>query len=321
MKAVFIRRFGGSDVLEVGDLPRPVPRRGEVLIAVHAASVNPRDWLIRSGRYVFRALLPRFPLVLGSDVSGVVAGVGAGVRGFRQGQEVYAMQPSSRGFGAYAGAIAVPAAAVAAKPATLSHEEAAGVPLAALTARQALVGDARLQPGQRLLVIGASGGVGHYAVQLGKALGARVTGITSTGNVELVRRLGAERVIDYTRQSFLDAGGEYDAVFDTIGCESLERCAPVLSRAGVYVTTIPGPGTFLAAATSRLRSLVSRRQQRSSVVLVRSRGSELAELARLAEAGELRTHVDRVFPLERAAEAHDASRTFRTRGKLILKVR
>ncbi len=322
MKAVFIRRFGPSDVLELGEVPRPVPKDDEVLIAVHAASVNPRDWLIRSGRYVFKAFLPPFPLILGSDVSGVVAAAGRRAADrFGEGDEVYAMQPSSRGFGAYAEYVAVPASAVAAKPASMTHEEAAGVPLAGLTALQALRDNAGLRAGQRLLVIGASGGVGHYAVQLGRALGARVTGVTSTPNVELARSLGAERVIDYKRRSFSEAGEIYHAVFDTIGKESLERCAPVLARGGIYVTTIPGPGTFLAAATSRLRALVSSGQPRSSVVLVRARGDELEELARLADDGGLRTRVDLVYPLERAAEAHDLSRTFRTRGKLILKVR
>ncbi len=321
MKAAYILRFGGSDVLEVGERPPPQPRPDEVLIEAHAASINPRDWLIRSGRYPFQFLLPPLPLILGSDVSGVVAEVGRRVSGLHPGDEVYAMQPSSRGFGTYAEYVAVKATAVAAKPPSMTHEEAAGVPLAALTARQALRGNARLKQGQRVLVIGASGGVGSYAVQIAKAHGAEVTGVCSTRNIELVRDLGADRVIDYKRQAFLEPGAAYDVVFDTIGKESLARCAPAMTRSGIYVTTIPSPRTFRDALTSRLKLGLYRDRRRSSVVLVRASDAGLAALARLAENGKLRTHVDTVYPLERVAEAHDHSRTFRTRGKLILKIR
>jgi NADPH:quinone reductase-like Zn-dependent oxidoreductase len=321
MKAVILRKFGPSDVLELADVPRPEPGPGDVLVEVHAASVNPRDWLIRSGRYPFRALLPRFPFILGSDVSGVVAAVGGRVRDFHEGQEVYAMVPSSRGFGGYAELVAVPAAAVAPKPSNMSHAEAAGVPLAGLTARQGLLEDAGLQPGQRVLILGASGGVGSYAVQIAKSHGVDVTGVCSTKNLDFVRDLGADRVIDYTREPFLDTGEIYDAVFDVIGKESLRRCASVLTQSGVYVTTIPRPRMFRDSLLSRLRSLVLGPGRRSRVVLVRSRGAELTELTRLAEDGKLRTHVDRLFPLAEAAAAHDASRTFRTRGKLVLAVK
>ncbi len=321
MKAVVVPRFGHSDVLELVDMPRPEPGPGDVLIEVHAASINPRDWLIRSGRYPFRALLPRFPFVLGSDVSGVVAAVGSQVREFRKDDEVYAMQPSSRGFGTYAEYVAVPAAAVALKPSNMTHAEAAGVPLAALTARQGLLDDARLEPGHKLLVIGASGGVGSYAVQIAKHHGAEVTGVCSTRNVDFVRDLGADRVIDYKVEPFLDTADVYDVVFDVIGKESLKRCASVLRRDGAYVTTIPRPRMFRDSLLSRLRELLPGKRRRSRVVLVQSRGEELAELTQLAEDSKLRTHVDRVFPLAEAAAAHDASRTFRTRGKLILEVR
>ncbi len=320
MKAVFIERFGPSDVLLYGDRPRPAPRADEVLIEVHATSVNPRDWLIRSGRYPFQRLLPRLPLILGSDVSGVVAEVGERVERFRPGDEVFCMQPSTRGFGAYTEQIAVAESAVARKPSTMSWEEAAGVPLAGLTAWQALLGNARLQAGDRVLVVGASGGVGHYAVQIARALGAEVTGVCSTANVEFVRSLGAHRVIDYKQKRFSDLPDRYDVVFDVIGRESPKTCAPVLRSGGTYVTTIPGPGTLFAMARSRLISTVFRRARRSEVVLVAARGSDLEAMTELIEAGELRTVVDTVYPLAEAAKAHDRSRTFRTRGKLILKV-
>lgn len=321
MKAVYIERFGGTEVLIQGERPRPSVRSDEVLIEAHAAGVNPRDWLIRSGRYPFQRLLPRLPFILGSDVSGVVAEVGDAVDGFAPGDEVFAMQPTSRGFGAYAELVAVPASAVARKPANVTHEEAAGVPLAALTALQALRDCASLRPGQKVVIVGASGGVGTFAVQIARALGAGVTGVASARNVGLVRRLGANRVIDYGSERFNDTLTGYDGVFDVIGRESLASCARVLRPGGVYVTTIPRLRQFVEMAKSRLAALVSRRAKRSTVVLVRSRSCDLETLARWISEGKVRTVVDTVVPLAEAAEAHARSRTFRTRGKLILKIR
>ena len=321
MKAVYIERFGSSEVLTYGDCPPPVPKPDEVLVEVHAASINPRDWLIRSGRYQGRWLLPRFPLILGSDVAGVVAEVGGEVRRFEPGERVYGMVPSSRGFGGYAEYAAVAAQALTRMPENMGFEEAAGVPLAGLTAYQALAHNARVGPGRKLLVIGASGGVGHYAVQIAKSWCAEVTGVCSTANVELVRGLGADRVIDSKKERFTDVAGNFDVVFDTIGRESLGSCAAVLKPGGTYVTTIPRPGTLLAMARSRLISALSARARRSEVVLVKSRGVELEAMTALAESGALKTAVDSVYPLAEAAKAHDRSRTFRTRGKLILEVR
>ena len=318
MRAAFIQRFGGVEVLEVGEQPCPRPRKDEVLIKVHASSINPRDWLIRSGRYPFQALLPRLPLILGSDVAGVVADRGAKVHSLALGQPVFAMQPTRKGFGAYAEYVAIPARAVAPKPEALSFEEAAGIPLAGLTAYQALVANARLTAGQRIVVIGASGGVGTYAVQIARALGARVTGVCSEKNLDLVRELGAEKVVNYQRGSFLDSDDRYDVVFDVIGKESLERCSPILEGRGVYVTTIPRQREMMSWASSALRSRLGGRGPRSSVVLVRSDGPHLRQLGQWAEEGKLRTVIDRVLPLQDIAAAHEHSRSFRTRGKLIL---
>ena len=326
MKAVYIERYGSSEVLTYGDRPRPVPGRDEVLIEVNAASVNPRDWLIRSGRYQLCWLFPlarlwrdsfSFPMILGSDVAGVVVEAGQRVKRFQPGDEVYAMVPSSRGFGGYAEYAAVAESAVARKPEDMGFEQAAGVPLAALTALQALAKGLS----DKVLVIGASGGVGHYAVQIAGAFGAEVIGVCSTANVELVRRLGADQVIDYKQQRFQDEVRDCDIVFDAIGRESLGSCAEVLKPGGTYVTTIPGPGTLLAMARSRLTSTLWRQAKRSEVVLVRSDGSDLDDLTFLAETGDFETAIDAVYSLEDAAKAHDRSRTFRTRGKLILKVK
>ncbi len=321
MKAVYIERYGPSEVLTYGDRPRPVPKPDEVLVEVHAAAVNPRDWLIRSGRYQFRWFLPPFPLILGSDVAGVVAEAGERARRFEPGERVYAMVPSSRGFGGYAEYAAVPESAIARLPRGMSFEQAAGVPLAGLTAWQALYDNAAMEARQKVLVIGASGGVGHYAVQIARAAECEVVGVCSTANVDMVRRLGASRVIDYKQERISEVARGFDIVYDTIGRESLATCARVLEPGGTYVTTIPGPGTLLTMMRSRLVAALSRRARRSEVILVRSDGTDLAAMTALAEAGALETVVDSVYPLAEAAKAHDKSRTFRTRGKLILKVR
>ena len=321
MKAVYIERFGPSNVLIHGERPQPKPRANEVLIEVHATGVNPRDWLISSGRYPLRFMLPRLPFILGSDVSGVVAEVGSRVEGWKPGDEVFAMVPSSRGFGAYAELVAVPASAVARKPRGVTHEEAAGAPLAALTAFQALRDNARMRKGHRVLVAGASGGVGHYAVQIAKAFGAEVTGVCSGGNVELVEGLGADHVVDYEKEKFQEVARHHEVVFDVIGRENPGSCAEVLRPGGTYVTTIPGPSTVLTMLRSRLRSAFASRAKRFEVVLVRASGSDLEKIGWMMEDGHVKTVVDSVYPLADAAEAHDRSRTFRTRGKLILKVR
>ncbi len=319
MKAVYFARYGASDVLEYGDWPAPRPRDRQVLIEVHAASVNPRDWLIRSGRYFAKPMLPRRPFVLGSDVAGVVVEAGTEVRRFAPGDEVFAMQPTSDGFGGYAEYVAVREPAVAPKPANMSFEEAAAVPLAGLTALQALRDDAGLTSGQRVVVVGASGGVGHYAVQIARAMGAAVTGVCSTANVDLARELGAERVVDYKKERFNDVLTGYDAVFDTIGKESLATCAAVLKKGGVYVTTVPSRANALASLVSRPLSWFGGR--RSAMVLVRSNAEDLEQLGRWVEEGALRSLVDQVRPLAEAARVHDYSRRFRTRGKNVLAVR
>ena len=330
MRAAFLRRHGGPEVLEVGGMPRPIPKPDEVLIAVHAASINPRDWLIREGRYPFQRLLPKLPLIPGSDVSGVVDAIGRNVRDLRVGDEVFAMQPSSRGFGGYAEWIAVPAHAVVRKPADLSHVEAAAVPLAAMTALQALrdcAGWRRQENGRRILINGASGGVGSFAVQIAKILGAEVIGVCSTRNLELVRQWGADRVIDYTRRRLFDPPidqheiGSIQVVFDVIGKESLQRCAPILSKGGIYVTTIPRPPAFREWLLTSIPMRLGLRTTRASIVMVRSKGRDLETLAEWIKEGRLRPFIDRIFPLEDVADAQRHSRTFRARGKLVLKIR
>ena len=319
MKAVYFERYGASDVLEYGDWPDPSPRDDQVLIEVHAASINPRDWLIRSGRYFAKPMLPKLPFVLGSDVAGVVVEVGSKVRNSIPGDEVFAMQPTSDGFGGYAELVAVRETAVARKPARMSFAEAAAVPLAAMTALQALRDDGGLTNGQRVVVVGAAGGVGHYAVQIARAMGAEVAGVCSTANVDLAHELGAQKVVDYKKERFNDVLSGYDLVFDTIGKESLATCKPVLKKGGGYVTTVPNAKNALASFINRPLSWFGGR--RSSMVLVRSDGKDLEQLGRWIEDGALRSILDQIRPLAEASSVHDYSRRFHTRGKNVLSVK
>ncbi|MEM8930993.1 MAG: NAD(P)-dependent alcohol dehydrogenase [Acidobacteriota bacterium] len=318
MRAAWIEEHGPSDVLRVGDRPLPEPRSHEVTIDVHAASINPRDWMIRAGSYPFRFMLPKLPVVLGSDVAGTIAEVGSEVTGFTVGDPVFAMVPSSDGFGGYAEVATVRATAVVRKPETMSFEEAAGVPLAALTALQALRDDARMQPGQAVVIVGASGGVGHYGIQIARALGAsEVIGVCSERNLDLVRELGCDRAIDYRAERFQDVIEHADVVFDAVGRHHLGGVVPPLGRGGAYVTTVPSGRQMVDSLRTRLWPF----GRRSRIVLVSSRGDDLRWLADLAEAGRFRSVIDRVEPLEQVAALHDHSRTFRSRGKNILRIR
>ena len=322
MKAIYIETYGGPEALRFGELSRPVPKPGQVLVEVQAASVNPRDWLLREGRYVFRHLMRGFPLVLGSDISGVVVEVGPDANRFKPGDTVFGMQTPFGRMGGYAEYIAISESALARKPEGVSHEDAAALPCAALTAYGALVRIGRLGPKSRVLIVGASGGVGSYAVQIAKALGAAVTAVTSTGNVALVHLLGADRVIDYKIERFASVIRDQDIVFDTIGKESLSSCRSVLAPGGRYVTTIPSGRTAVQSVTSQLLRLMSGgRAPSAHVVLVRARGDDLERIATLMAQGRIRSVIDSVYPLHEAKAAHEKSRSWRTRGKLVLRVR
>ncbi len=318
MQAVQIDRFGPSDVLQKVELPVPRPGPRHVLVSVHAASINPRDWMIRAGTYIFKAMLPKLPVVLGSDLAGTVVAVGSAVKRFQVGDRVFAMVPSSDGLGAYAEFAAVRESAVAHLPDDLDFEQAAGMPLAGLTALQALRDEGRLQPGQSVVVVGAVGGVGHFGVQIARAMGAeRIVGVCSGANHALALELGCHEVVDYKKQSYTKTVRDIDLVFDAIGRGSLARNRSVLRPRGTYVTTIPSPSAAWASLRTRLWPL----GRRSRMVLVRSNHRDLDQLAQWAEAGKLRTVVDRSEPLDRVKILHDHSRSFRTRGKNIIAVR
>jgi NADPH:quinone reductase-like Zn-dependent oxidoreductase len=335
MRAAVLTGYGGVERLELREIHRPEPGPGQLLVRVRAAGVNPIDWKIRQGR--LRLLLPaRFPLVLGFDVAGEVAAVGPEVGDFAPGDPVFAMLDSRHG-GGYADYAIAGQAAAAPKPEALSWEEAAAVPLAALTALQALRDLGDLQPGERLAVTGAAGGVGHFAVQLAAALGARVTAVAGPGHQDFVRRLGAHRAVDYTREDFTaldrDAGdvrateergtdaASYEVIFDAAGAYSFGACEPALTAGGVYVTTRPGPAIFVALIRAGLSRLVDRRgARRAAVAHTRPRGDDLAALADLIAAGRLHPAIDRVYALDEVRDAHAASQAGHPQGKIVLRV-
>jgi NADPH:quinone reductase-like Zn-dependent oxidoreductase len=313
MKAVEYDRYGPPGVLAIRDVPRPRPRPGELLVRVRAAALNPKDVLVRAGKY--RLLSGRrFPKRVGFDWAGEVAEVGPGVTGVAPGAAYWGMLDGYQG-GACAEVLAVPAAWGAPKPTSLDFERAAAVPLAASTALQALRDVAGVEAGMRVLVNGASGGVGVFAVQIARLLGARVTTTSSAANLELCRSLGAEAALDYRAEDPLVAGARFDVVFDVFGNRRFADARRALTPRGTYVTTVPKPHLFLAAA----RTLFTR--PRARLVVVRPRAADLGLLARHVDEGRIVPVVEHVFPLERIAEAEEQVASKHTRGKVVVSIR
>lgn len=311
MRAVAYHRFGEPDVLAVEDLPAPRPEPGEVTVRVHAAGLNPKDVLVRKGK--FERMSGRgFPRIPGYDFAGVVEAAPSD-SDLRPGDEVYGMVQSWRG-GTCAEVVCLPADELAPKPTTLSMNEAAGAPLAALTALQALRDELQLQAGDRILINGASGGVGSFAVQIARLLGARVVAVCSERNVERMKALGAHEVVDYGAVDPLTTG-PYDLVFDVFGNRPYLQSRRALRKAGRYCTTVPRPSAIVAEALGRLRL-----QRRLRLVIVQSRRRDLEVLTDWFERGHLSSPIDRVLPMHAAAEAHAYIETKRAQGKVILHI-
>src|SRR5882724_11557102 len=308
MKAIRIHNYGGPEVLQYEDAPRPKPQAGEVLVRVHAAGVNPIDWKVREGQ-VKDFWHHKFPLILGWDLSGVVEELGRGVSRFKIGDEVYSVPDPTRN-GAYADYIVVREPELALKPNSLHHIRAAAVPLAALTAWQSLFDTAQLQPGQRVLIHAGSGGVGHLAVQLAKWKGAYVFATASTKNKDLLRKLSVDEPIDYTQQRFEDVARNIDVVLDTIGGETQERSWSVLKKGGVLLSLVQPPSVEKAKALGI----------RAAFVAVHPNGAQLAEIAAIIDAGQLAPVIDRILPLSEVRRAHKLSQDGHTRGKMVLRV-
>jgi NADPH:quinone reductase-like Zn-dependent oxidoreductase len=306
MKAFVRDRFGPPERLELRDVETPVPGEGEVLVRIRASSVNAFDWHHLRGEPLVARLMggglglrrPALP-ILGADVAGEVAAVGPGVTEFQPGDEVYAM-PKGGGFAEY---VAVPASELAPKPAGLSYEQAAAVPMAALTALLGVRDQAQIQPGQKVLVNGASGGVGTFAVQLARAYGGQVTGVCSTRNLDLVRSLGAETVIDYTTTDFAATGQRYDAVIDVAGSRPAWAYRQVLTRTGILVALGGPAGRWLQPVTHVMGTLlvgllVSQRMVVADVVADKETRANLRTLAGLIETGKVSPAIDRTYPFD-----------------------
>ncbi|RAS61830.1 NADPH:quinone reductase-like Zn-dependent oxidoreductase [Lentzea atacamensis] len=298
MRAITQNEFGGPEVLTLTDLPKPAPLPTEVLVRVHAAGVNPVDWKTRAGGGM--AGLQTMPLVLGWDVSGVVEEVGFGVTTLKPGDEVYGMPRFPHAASAYAEYVTAPSRHFAKKPESLTHVEAAALPLAALTAWQILKDTADVQPGQKVLITAAAGGVGHLAVQIAKARGAYVIGTAREPKHAFLKDLGADDVIDYTKGGY--AGTDVDVLVDLVGGAS-----PAPVRGGGLFVGVP------SGVDSAIRDDI-----RTSPILVEPDRAGLEAIAALVESGELRVHVDATFPLEEAGKAHALGETGRTRGKIVL---
>lgn len=312
MKAAVIRQYGSAEVLHIEEIPQPQIKPDQVLVKVYATTVNPIDWKIRKGMLRFLPGL-QFPLVLGFDISGEVVAVGDRVTQFKVGDLVYA----STGLpgGGYAELVTIPEKVAALKPTSMTHEEAAAVPGAALTALQALRDQGHVQSEQAVLVNGASGGVGSFAVQIAKALNATVTAVCSTKNIDWVQSLGADRVIDYTSQDFTRDTVQYDIIFDAVGKRSFSTCRPALKSNGIYITTLPNSDTGLwAILTSFLPG------QKAKFVFQTPSGKDLTYLKELIEAGKLRSVIDRTYLLENIVEAHTYSETEHAAGKIVITV-
>jgi len=311
MKAVVLPEFGGPEVLAIEDVAVPEPIPTEIQVRVHAAGVNPVDFKTRQGRGMAH-LLGDPPLRIGWDVSGVVSAVGGGVTRFSVGDEVFGMPWFPRQAGAYAEYVTAPSRHFAAKPAVLSHEEAAALPLAGLTAWQAIVDTIRLQSGDDLLIHGAAGGVGHLAVQIAAARGAHVLATARAEQAEMLARLGAERTIDYREERFEEFAAELDAVIDLVGTEG-ERSLPVLRPGGMLVCV---PSGSLADVKEKGEAM----NRRVTGILVEPDLVGLEGLCHLVEDGKLEVHVAEVFDLERAAAAHRLAETSHGGGKIVLRV-
>ncbi|MFI1380562.1 NADP-dependent oxidoreductase [Embleya sp. NPDC020886] len=315
MRALIQDGFGGPEVLRVARVPRPAPLPTEILVRVHAAGINPVDWKTRSGGGM-AGVLGEPPFTLGWDVSGVVEEIGFGVTTFEPGDEVYGMPWFPRAAGGYAEYVTAPARQFARKPAALDHEQAAAVPLAALTAWQALVDTAGLRAGRRVLIHAAAGGVGHFAVQFAKHLGAHVTGTASGGRHDWLTELGADELVDYAAVRFEDAVRDVDVVIDLVGDDhdrTSTRSLDVLRPGGLLVA-IPGGVSAELAEAARARGM------RASAFLVEPDGTALTRIAELIDAGAVTVEVEEVFALEQVARAHARGENNRTRGKLVLRV-
>ena len=308
MKAIQIHQFGGAGELKYEDAPKPVIGADEVLIKIYATSINPVDWKVREG-HMPGAEKRQFPIILGWDVSGVIEEVGKEVHNFKTGDEVYA-RPNVSKNGTYAEYVAVNAGEIALKPTSIDHIHAAAVPLAGLTAWQGLFDHGKLAAGQKVLIHAAAGGVGTYAVQLAKWKGAYVIGTSSEKNVEFLKGLGADQVIDYKKEDFSEKLRDIDVVFDLVGGDTQLQSLKVLKRGGILVSTVG----LTDQDAIKAKGIIGVQYMAQSIP------DHLIQLAKLIDEGKFKITIAEILPLSAAAEAHKKSQEGHTRGKIVLKV-
>ncbi|MDX2140685.1 MAG: NAD(P)-dependent alcohol dehydrogenase [Chloroflexota bacterium] len=321
MKAIISTRYGAPDVLQLRDIPKPTPKDNEVLVKVHASVVTPSDCAFRKGdpfiiRLIYGWNKPRLT-TQGVEFSGVVEAVGKDVTRLKVGDQVFGMSPHS--FGAHAEYMCLlDKEPLTLKPSNLPYEDAAGMVDGPVTALSFLRDKAKLQRGQRILINGASGSVGSAAVQIAKHYGAHVIGVCSGANVEMVKALGADAVIDYTREDFTQERGAYDVIFDAVGKNSFSRCHRALKPKGIYMTTVPTLGFLVDLLLAALMG--GGKKAIFATAGLDATTAHLEDLRRLVEAGSLRAVIDRCYPLERVAEAHRYVETGRKRGNVVITI-
>ena len=316
MKAIIYTKYGSPDVLELREIEKPAPKDDEVLVKIYAAATNPLDWhKMRADPFITRfgdgLLKPKNPR-LGADIAGVVEAVGRNVTHLQPGDAIF----GEIGVGGFAEYVCVPEKSLVPKPTNLSFTEAASVPVAALTALQGLRDTGEIQPGQKVLINGASGGVGTFAVQMAKAFGGEVTGVCSTRNVDLVRSIGAEHVIDYTQTDFTRTGQQYDLIFDAVGNYSVGSLRRALTPQGIGAVA----GFTSLAGALQVLLLGSRGQQKISMFLAQPNQDDLLVIKDLLETDKITPVIDRTYPLAQTADAIRYLETSRARGKVVITV-
>ena len=316
MKAIVYTRYGSTDVLKLEEIPKPTPGDNEVLVKVYAASANAADWHMMRGkpfliRLMVGGLLKPKNKILGADIAGRVETVGRNVKQFQPGDEVFG-DISECGWGAFAEYVCASEDAVILKPDNLTFEEAAAVPIAAISALQGLRDKRQIKPGDKVLINGASGGVGTFAIQIAKSFGAEVTGVCSTKKLQLVRSIGADQVIDYTQEDFTQNGQLYDLIFDAAAYRSISDYKRSLSPKGMYL--------LVGGSMTRIIQVVLNKSKKIDNLVVKSNKKDLVFMKGLLESGQVAPVVDRIYPLNRVAEALRYLEERHVQGKVVIKV-